>query len=143
MASQNDLNGLIKIRQPSLAIKAIINRRKQEKDKCNSTQSIHIRPRGQKRLLIQAGVGQQPGEQRVVLLSMGNDGLFGLGQRVMVFKLFLFRNKPSISAILVSKMYSFQHSGLGLGMAFRRSYFFIIFDKTSSQSCSQLSLTSL
>lgn len=82
MAARNDLNGLIRFgSHPSKAIKAIIylGQIRGNKKKTHATaHKAHTCDRaGKKSLIIQAAASQQPREQRVILPTMGNEGLFG------------------------------------------------------------------
>ena len=56
------------------------------------------------------------------------------------FSAVLVINRVSILAILVLNRVWFLYTSLELGMLFRRSYFFIIIDKTISKSPSKLML---
>ena len=74
----------------------------------------------------------RPGE---VLPYMGYIGM--CGPKGYGFSAVLVITRVSIFAILVSNRVWFFHSSLELGMSFRRSYFFIIIDKTIIESPSR------
>jgi len=67
-----------------------------------------------------------------VLPYMGYIGM--CGPKVYRFSAALVINRVSILANLVRNMIWFLHSGLELSMFFRRSYFFIVIDKTINKS---------